>query len=176
MTVAEPPSSHPAPRDGIPCVVRLPISASAARWILLLGILLGIACQLQEYAHDTSYWHDEASIVLNVRNRSAAQLLQTLDYDQAAPPLFLLAERALFKTLGDGEMSLRLLPLLSGILAVIAFGFLARRLLSTPWDALATILFALSDHLVSRATEVKPYVTDVLVCVALLLAATGGKP
>jgi uncharacterized membrane protein len=144
--------------------------------LLILGVLLGIACQLQEYARDRSYWHDEASIVLNVRSRSAAGLLKTLDYDQAAPPLFLLAERGLLKTLGDGEMSLRLLPLASGILAVIAFAILARRLLTTPWDAFATILFALSDHLITRATEVKPYISDVLVCVLLLLAATKSTP
>jgi hypothetical protein len=175
MTVTEPVPSHTPPSIDWRDVAHFGISSKVARWIMLLGVLLGIACQLQEYAHDTSYWHDEASIVLNVRNRSAAHLLQTLDYDQAAPPLFLLAERGLFKTLGDGEMSLRLLPLISGILAVIAFAFLARSLLATPWDAFATILFALSDHLVSRATEVKPYASDVLVCVALLLGASEGK-
>lgn len=139
---------------------------------MMAAIVLGIGCRALEYGRQRSLWHDEASIALNLRHKTARQLLGPLEYDQAAPPLFLLAERGLLLTLGASEASLRLLPLLAGVASVLLFAGLSRRLLESPWDALATFVFALSDKIIERNTELKPYGVDVAVALLLLWLAT----
>ena len=135
----------------------------------------GILCRVVQYIWDRSFWVDEASLVLNIRTKTAAQLLGRLDYHQAAPPLFLLMERGIFHLFGGSEWSLRLLPLLAGCASVVLFARLARRLLS-PWPAtLALALFCFSDRLIWHPTEVKQYGTDVFVAVLLMLVAVGSR-
>jgi hypothetical protein len=152
--------------------------AGSARWriLLVLAVLLGAGCRLAQYAADRSYWHDEACIVLNVRTRSAGELLQKLDYDQAAPPLFLLAERGMFLRFGDSEWSLRLMPTLVGIAAVGMFALLAWRLMPGAMAVAVTTLFACSDQLIARAVEVKPYGSDAAMAVLLTWLAAGITP
>lgn len=154
--------------------------ASAARtylsWLLALAVLFGFVVRAAQYAADRSFWHDEASLVLNIRNKTAAQLLGRLDFNQAAPPLFLLAEHGVFRELGGSEYALRLLPLACGLASVLIFALLARRVLPSPWDALAAALFALSDLLVWHAAEAKPYGVDVFFATLLLWLAIGTRP
>jgi uncharacterized membrane protein len=145
----------------------------AWRWLFLLVVVAGAVCRIGQYAANRSFWVDEAALVLNIRSHTAPQLLGTLDYDQAAPPLFMLAERALLKAFGGSEFSLRLLPLVCGVAAVVLFALLARRVLPAPWDAIAVALLALADRLIWHATEVKPYGTDLFVAVLLTLVAIG---
>ena len=163
----------------------------AGCWLMLTAIALGIVCRIAQYAANRSYWTDEASLVLNIRNLTAGQLLGPLRYSQAAPPLFLLIERGLFRIAGGGEMSLRIFPVVGGIAGLVLFAVLARRVLRVdssdtvpstgsgpalslskgPWDAVAVFLYATADRLIFHNTEVKPYGTDVLVCVLFLLLA-----
>lgn len=145
------------------------------RWLLGLVVLGGIVCRFAQYAANRSFWVDEAALVLNIRSHSATQLFGTLDYDQAAPPLFMLAERGLLKAFGGSEYSLRLLPLVCGIVALVLFAMLARKLLLSPWDAFTVVLLALADRLIWHATEVKPYGTDLFVAVLLMLLAIGSR-
>jgi hypothetical protein len=133
----------------------------------------GIACRLAQYFWDRSFWVDEASLVLNIRTKTAGELLGALSYHQAAPPLFLLAERALFRLTGSGELSLRFLPLVAGCASMILFASLARRILN-PWAVVAAVaMFAFSDRLIWHATEVKQYGIDVFVSVLLTWLAVG---
>src|SRR5665213_756968 len=151
-------------------------SRKCAAWLLALATLLGLVVRGAQYAADRSYWHDEASLVLNIRGKTVARLFGRLDYNQAAPPMFLVAERGIFCALGGSELSLRLFPLLCGLASVVLFALLAHRLLPAPWDALATALFALSDTLIFHAVEVKPYGIDVFFTVLMLLLAVGARP
>ena len=143
------------------------------RWAIPALIAAGIACRLLQYFYDRSFWVDEASLVLNIRGKTAAQLLGPLDFHQAAPPLFLLAEHAIFRLLGGSELSLRLLPILAGCASVFLFASLASKLLE-PWAAaIAVALFCFSDRLIWHADEVKQYGIDVFFTVALLRIAVG---
>ncbi|MDB5291900.1 MAG: hypothetical protein JWL69_3141 [Phycisphaerales bacterium] len=144
--------------------------------LLLLAIALGIGCRVAQYAADRSYWHDEASLVLNIRNHTAGELMGRLDYEQAAPPLFLLAERGVFKLFGGSELALRSLPVACGIASVLLFALLARRVVGSPWDIVAVLSFALSDRLIQHSVEVKQYGTDAFVAVFLLLLGVGTRP
>jgi hypothetical protein len=130
--------------------------------------VLGLALRTLTYLRNPSLWHDEAALVLNVLGKGFAELLGPLFYAEAAPPLFLWAERAVVLLLGDGTYALRLLPFLAGCAALLLFVPVARRLLcpaAVPW---AVLLFAFNDHLLWHASEAKPYSLDVLAATALL--------
>ena len=143
--------------------------------LLVLAAVAGIACRVAQYAAHQAVWVDEASLLLNVRSHAAAQLFGPLDHRQAAPPLFLLAARGLYLTLGESELSLRLLPLICGIASVVIFALLAQRLLERPWDAIATAAFALADRLIWHSSEVKRYGADAMVAVLLIYLAVGPR-
>jgi hypothetical protein len=142
---------------------------------LILAAAAGIVCRVAQYAAHQSAWIDEASLLLNIRSHTAGQLFGPLDYNQAAPPLFLLAERALYLTFGASEFSLRLLPVCCGIASVVIFALLARRVLERPWDAIATAAYALGDRLIWHSCEVKQYGTDVMIAVLLIYLAIGPR-
>ncbi len=143
--------------------------------LLLIAVVFGVACRVRQYLADTSFWADEASLVINIRTKNARQLLGPLQFDQAAPPLFLLAERGIVRTLGEGELAMRSLPFACGLIALGLFVFLSRRLLEPPWDALAVLLFGISEMLIWHSTEVKPYGADAAVATLLLAIGLGGR-
>ena len=139
---------------------------------LMVGVVVfSVACRVRQYLADTSFWADEASLVINIRMKTARQLLGPLQFDQAAPPLFLLTERGIVRSLGEGELAMRSLPFACGLIALGLFVLISRRLLEPPWDALAVLLFGTSEMLIWHSTEVKPYGTDA--AVATLLLAIG---
>ena len=91
--------------------------AARMSWPLVAGtiVLAGAALRVAQYASRQSYWNDEASLVLNIFNHTARELLGPLDHDQASPPLFLLALRGMYVTFGRGEYAMcsttgRMLP------------------------------------------------------------------
>lgn len=139
-------------------------------------VLAGAGCRVAQYLADPSYWHDEALVVLNVMHKSAPALLGRLDYAQAAPPLFLIAERGMFLAFGSGEYALRFESLACGLASLLIFAVLCRRLLPpsiAPW---IVAFFAFSDKLIWHSAEVKPYGGDALVAAVLLfLALTWGN-
>ena len=63
--------------------------------LVLAAVAFSFVCRIAQYIYNPSFWQDEAALVLNIRDKTAAQLRGPLQYDQAAPPLFLLAERGL---------------------------------------------------------------------------------
>jgi hypothetical protein len=145
------------------------------RALLLLVVAAGIVCRLAQYLANPSLWHDEALVALNVMDKSAAQLFGQLDYAQAAPPLFLLAERGLWLATHNPEYALRLVSLLCGIASMPIFAVLCWRLLPgavAPWTA---GFFAFSDKLIWHSAEVKPYSGDVFIAVLLLFVALAIK-
>jgi hypothetical protein len=135
-------------------------------WALVAA---GIVCRLAQYLSDRSFWADESLLVLNIRAKTAQQLLGPLDHHQAAPPLFLVFERLAVHGLGSSEFAFRLLPLACGIAALVLFARLAQRICSPRWGLLAIAVFAFSDRLIWHACEVKPYSGDVFISTALTL-------
>jgi hypothetical protein len=169
-----------APDSAGPATLPLPSPASLdrsarrprllSRWITPVWALvaLGLGLRLAEFASGRALWHDEAALALNILQRSFADLFRPLEFDQGAPVGFLLAVKAVVLALGRGELALRLLPLLSGCLALLAFYPLARRLLPSRAVPVAVGLFAVLPGLVYYSGELKQYSTDVLVVVLLL--------
>jgi hypothetical protein len=130
-------------------------------------VLFGLVLRAIHYGRNPSMWHDEAALVLNVLDKNFLELLGPLEFAEAAPPLFLWLERAVFLLMGDGTYALRLPSFLASCAALLLIPWLARQILrpgAAPW---ATLLFACSDHLLWHASEAKPYSFDVLAATML---------
>ena len=135
--------------------------------LLLLGVLL----RLRQYLTGRSLWADEAMLALNIVNRNFGGMFQPLDYDQGAPIGFLLVEKIFNSILGKNEFALRLFPLLVGLLSLWLFYLLLKRITNGAGLFTALALFAFNPRLVYYSSEVKQYILDVAVTIALLLIA-----
>jgi len=145
--------------------------AIASPWAVVALVACGLALRVERWVHDRSLWGDEGALALNIIGKSAAQLTHRLEYLQGAPTGFLLVERLDVDLFGPTELSLRLFPLLCGIVALCVFAVVARRLLTPGGSLVALVLVSVAAPLVYYSSEVKQYSTDVAAASVLLLAA-----
>jgi|KBSSwiStaDraftv2_1062776.scaffolds.fasta_scaffold14718_2 dolichyl-phosphate-mannose-protein mannosyltransferase len=134
-------------------------------------LLVGGVLRLLEFSGGRPLWVDEAMLALGIGGRSAAGLLAPLPYDQTAPPLFLLAVKAVTAVGGMGEYSLRLVPLLAGLLLPWVVWRMARALAGPDAGLVAAALAAVSVLFIHHSGELKPYGLDAVVCAGLMLLA-----
>jgi hypothetical protein len=152
-----------------------PQSAAPSRWLtpwscqlLTWGALVyGVILRLGYYSTNRSLWHDEAAVTLNILNRSYGELLQQLDYGQAAPPLFLWTQKAITQILGPGEYALRLLPLTASLCSLGLFYPILQRYASPLARPIAMTLLATVGYILYFAAEVKPYASDLAIALAI---------
>jgi 4-amino-4-deoxy-L-arabinose transferase-like glycosyltransferase len=138
----------------------------------LLVAALGILERLTRYFSDRSLWMDEAKLAINICHLSARELTRPLMQEQGAPVGFLLAEKAMVTLFGTGELALRAVPVLAGVLSVVFFYLFAARVLRGLALLGAVCIFAFAEPLAYYASEVKQYSTDAC-CAALLLWLAG---
>jgi hypothetical protein len=141
------------------------------RLVLLAALTAGTLFRAVAYLERSSLWLDEARLALNLGARSFTGLLHPLAYDQAAPPLFLWAEKVAMMIGGPNEYALRALPFVAGLLIPIITYLLASRIAGNGIAVLAAGFTALSPSLVQYSILLKPYETDALVGLGLLLVA-----
>lgn len=144
-------------------------TTKVATRVLLGLVLLNLAWRLIRYGMVFPLWGDEARVAVNLFDRLPGALLEPLDYLQIVPVLFLWAEWGVSRLLGLGELALRLLPVVAGVLSLLVFWRLARATLDRRSRVAAVALFAASYYPVRHATEVKPYSLDLLLGALLLL-------
>jgi uncharacterized membrane protein len=137
----------------------------------VLLIVLGAVLRLRQYLTGRSLWADEAMLALNIVERDFAGMFQPLDYDQGAPIGFLLVEKTFNAMLGKHELALRLFPLLVGLISLLLFYLLLKRITGGPGLIVALALFAFNPRLVYYSSEVKQYILDVAVTILLLWIA-----
>ncbi len=132
-------------------------------------LLLGIVLRLIPYYLNRSLFWDEVSIALNITDRNFAGLLQPLDYQQAAPVFFLFIEKVNIILFGNSEFSLRLFPLICGLLSLPLIYRLTREISGISVTALlALFLFATSPVLIDYSNQTKQYESDVFCALCLL--------
>ena len=136
--------------------------------ILIGWVLFGVVLRLRQYLAGRSLWLDEAMLALNLVGRDFAGLFQSLDYNQGGPVGFLLLEKLVITLLGNNELTLRLIPFLTGCAALLFFALLVRRMLGNFGLFLALGLMAAAAPLIYYSSEVKQYSSDVFVTVFLL--------
>jgi 4-amino-4-deoxy-L-arabinose transferase-like glycosyltransferase len=139
------------------------------RHLVAVFVLGGIGLRVAALLGNPPLGLDEARLALNIAARTFGGLLQPLDHDQSAPPLYLLLQRAVVLAFGVHDWALRLLPLAFGIALVVLTPATARRLLPQREVAVATLLAACSPLLVHYSVSVKQYGAEA----ALALLAVG---
>ncbi len=137
------------------------------------ALLVILLCCAVLYVQGASLWLDEASVALNLRERTLPGLwTEQLSYGQVFPRAWLSCVWLLRAALGtEDPRVLRLLPFLAMVGGVAAWLALGRRVLkdsATPLLLLAALLA--SPSVLRYAAELKQYAFDVL-CVAVGLHA-----
>jgi hypothetical protein len=145
---------------------------SFAVWLIYAVIALGFVLSLAQFIYNRSLWMDEAALALDIIHDSSAMLLKGLANGQVAPILYLQIEHVFALLLPKSEYGLRLFPLLCYWASLILFYKVLRQLFQNNF----IILFALSLYVfdgafIYYASEVKQYMTDVMVVNALLFFA-----
>lgn len=140
--------------------------------LFILFIIIGTALRLYIYAANRNLIIDEANVARNIYERGFIALLSPLDYEQYAPPLFLWPVKLFSLLFGFSEYALRLYPLVSSIIAILLLARLLRKTLpvTAAWYPLS--LFAVGYLFLRYSSELKQYMPDVAVVLALLLLAT----
>lgn len=177
-----------------------PFDSSARHWLyrpitwLILFLVAGASVRLERYLLGFPLWHDEMMLVANFVEKDHLGLLGLLERKQVAPPAFLLAERWIIDGLGFSEASLRLLPLLAGLISLPLVARIAWLVLVTDddsaperplshtrsaspredqrWTAALTVgLFAAAYFPIRYSCEVKPYSLDLATSAMLVWLA-----
>jgi hypothetical protein len=150
-----------------------PAGWPTSRAVLVMLVLVGFGLRAAALADDRNLWIDEAMLALNLVERSPAQLLEPLGWNQGAPAGFLLAVKGTITALGVSDVTLRLLPFVGSLAGLAGLAWVARRLLPAPAATLAVGLAAVHPLLLSYAAECKQYGTDAAAAVGLFAAAAG---
>lgn len=138
--------------------------------LLSLAILLGILLRLKGLLMNPSMWHDECALGWNIKFKKYSDFFGILRFMQMAPPFFMITTKLITKTFGFSDISLRILPFLAGVASIIAFYFLAAKILNNKSVILwAVFLFAINQQLINYSFEFKPYSFDVFFTIILLL-------
>jgi 4-amino-4-deoxy-L-arabinose transferase-like glycosyltransferase len=144
--------------------------------LLPLGlILIGIFFRVCNYIDNTSLWLDEAWLARDVLSRSFKEIFFNIMTNKelpAIPPVgFQLIEKMMVTLFKNHEYILRFFPFLCGVLSVIAFWFLAKRVVNRAAALLALTFFGCNEMLIYYAAECKQYGGEVLAAIILYLTA-----
>jgi Dolichyl-phosphate-mannose-protein mannosyltransferase len=144
---------------------------------LMVGFLgsLALGLRIGYYLIDPTSSVDEAQLSLNLISRSYSGLFDQLNFNQAAPPGFLLIQKLAFSTLGSSEYAFRAFPLLSSLVSLILFYLVAINLCDKKTGLLALVLFTISEPLLFYAATNKPYSSDVAVALTIYGAMLYGE-
>ncbi len=141
-------------------------------WLTWLFVGIGIVLRVDRYRFNRSVWLDEAWLALNIAHKPIGILLSApLDNNQAAPIGFLALEKLAIALLGDYDFVLRLLPLVSGIVALPLMVAVARRYLPRRAIPIAVGLLAVNTYAIYYASELKPYASDLALTLVILWRA-----
>jgi len=134
-------------------------------------IAFGIILRAAKYLPAFSMRGDELAVTLNLLNRSAIDLMtKPLDYQQAAPFGFVLLTKALMGIFGQSEYVLRLASFVASCVSLLLMQKLLTKTGGRYGNIFALAAFAFSGYLIYYSAELKPYSSDVLLCLLLLLA------
>src|SRR5579884_1366006 len=146
--------------------VRSPLAWAA------VAVFAGVLLRAAAYLSVPSLWTDELFLALNVVHRSYSGLLQTLDFEQAAPIGYLWVQHALVQLFGANEYALRIQALIAGIVALPLTWLAARRFFGAWPAALSAALLSFAPYCIRYSNESKQYGIELCVAAALLALAS----
>jgi hypothetical protein len=143
-------------------------SISSENLIIKLVLFAGVLLSLTQFIYNRSLWIDEAALALNIINRSHFELLKPMDYLQVAPVLFLQIEKGFSELIPNTEFGLRLFPLLCFWLSMFFFYKTLNLIHNNPYTIIFSLsLFIFNTTMIYYSSEVKQYMSDVLVLTAV---------
>lgn len=150
-----------------PAVGRM--STRAVEGVAWAIVVFGMIVRLRQYFGARSLRYDEAVVSIEIAQRTLLQMFDMKGFIRVAPPGWFLLEKLSMMTLGTGELSVRLVPIIAGVLAMPLFWIVPRRYLGERAGLACVALAAVSPHVIFYASEVKQYSSDVLWCLLALL-------
>lgn len=108
------------------------MSRSQAVVAALLMLIVAAGAASRAVNINQSLWLDEAAVANGFIQDTLLQTLLYREWQPPSPPLFALLVRSAAGFFGLSNFSLRLVPVLSSILALILWVFISRRLLPHP--------------------------------------------
>ncbi len=137
---------------------------------LIVFIGIGVLLAFKNFLFVRSLWYDEAMLALNIVNRSALELLTPLDMCQAAPIGFLLLEKISTTIFGNHDWALRILPFIFYLLAIPIFYLTTFKIFQDKiFSLFSSALFSMSPSMIYFSSEVKQYMSDVLIGLIIIL-------
>lgn len=131
--------------------------------LLILFVLFGVALRLFHFFYNRSLWMDEVYLSTSLINYDYLELIKTpLLYQQKAPLAFLISVKLMVNLFGNNEYALRLIPLISGILAMLIFIPVSRFFLNQKQALIAVGILSFAPALIYHSVEIKQYETELL--------------
>ncbi len=121
---------------------------------LLIVIMLGTFLRLRNIAR-FDFWYDEA--FTGIMAKQPWEDFVRVASKDVHPPTFLVIVRGWTRLLGVSDVSLRSLPLIFGLLAIILVFLITRELFGKKSAIIATLLSAVSPFLVAYSYEARSY-------------------
>lgn len=135
-----------------------------ADWAISVAALALLIAGAARYAHQPSFWLDEAFIAVSLRNPSIRTIFASLEYGQYFPRVYLLSIAFLRWAFGYEIWVLRLFPFLSFVIATL---FWARLLAKRASGVLVVGLLAVgllfeAGFWLDQSIQLKQYTFDVM--------------
>ncbi len=150
------------------------VSACSGRALARMAcglLLIGLLWRTVRYLLQFPIWGDEVMLALNFVHFDYVQLTQKLENMQVAPLLFLWGERAAFTWMGPSMLSLRFIPFLASAVSLALYWRLTGLLMGPLARCFAVGFLAVAFFPVEMGGRLKPYSCDLLMSLALMLAA-----
>ncbi|MEE9372517.1 MAG: hypothetical protein V3V00_05630 [Saprospiraceae bacterium] len=139
---------------------------------LLIIVSIGIFYILEQFLQDRGVWGDEAFYTNNILFKNYSDFWLPLDYNVAAPFLFLCAQKAIITISGISDLNFRLLPMTMAFLAIIMNYKLCKHIFNDYFFVgVGLSLFVMSPAIIYFSSEIKPYIIDTLLTISLIYLA-----
>ncbi|MEO0284117.1 MAG: glycosyltransferase family 39 protein [candidate division WOR-3 bacterium] len=144
------------------------------RKLIYLIFLSGFLIRFLLYIQRRDLWHDEAALLMNLKEKSFVELInEKLEYNQMAPLFFLILNKVsvILDNDKNNELVIRFLPFLFSLLSFFIFYFLIKEIDDNIGFLLISLLvFLISETLLLYSSEFKHYSLDVFTtCLFLLI-------
>lgn len=137
-------------------------------WLLMF---IGILYRLILWQANRDLFIDEANLARNIYERDFIELMQTLNHEQYAPPIFLWITKLNVSFFNYNEKILRLYPLLAGIVSIFLLFHVFKQFISIRSIWYPLCLFATGAIYLRYSTEFKQYMPDAFVTLILIISA-----
>ncbi len=139
--------------------------------LLFLLIGLGIYLRASLYFMQIPFWYDERILGVHFFDNNIFKFFFSISDLVKIPPLWGIVNHIFLSIFGHSFLAFRFIPLISGIFSIIAFSLLLKTVFKDKIAILTgLLLFSTNPWLIYYSCEFRPYSSDVLICILLLLS------